>query len=497
MITKETYTWVDKLLKRKTANISDKEYDRLVKDYFKEDKIDWFEEKEEKKEWDSDKVKQFWQLIRKYVMPNGKKNQLLDFSFFIFPVSEFSIFDRVFYNILDKSSSMDFWHNVDDKEFKEVVNFTSAIFLQFIPFYEVNFKKAVDFSHVNFSNVKFDDVKFNDDVKFAAASFLEKSSFSEVEFSKEVDFMLVSFSERITFFSCYFRKRVIFYATRFSKDSEFNYCHFLESVDFSQSVFKNASTFRRGFFKKANFSFTFFEDVSFIRLNKKDNYTESPILFFQDVFFNENTIFQNTNLDQLTLINCDVINVTFSRCKWNDKTSRIKLKNDLSGEYLSRQTRIEQFIDAENHYRQLKKNFDTSKNWELSGKAYVSEMEMRKYRLLLEKNYLQWTIYWFYSTLGGYTQNFIRPLIILLSSIVIFAGIYFYLDFPNHFSFWNIQSVIESSISESFQKSFDAAFPFFKPVHEYQYWWIRYFQTFFCGTLLTFFILALRKRFKQ
>lgn len=144
------------------------------------------------------------------------------------------------------------------------------------------------------------------------------------------------------------------------------------------------------------------------------------------------------------------------------------------------------FTDSEEHYRQLKKNFDGMKNWELSGYAYVSEMEMRKRSLWKEKKYFEWVIYAFYGNFGGYTQNIKKPIISLFGLIVTFSVIYYFIDFN-----W----------LKAIQRGVKGAIPYIQidTVNPFTGYWLilRNVEFLLGATFLTFFILALRKRFKQ
>ena len=89
-------------------------------------------------------------------------------------------------------------------------------------------------------------------------------------------------------------------------------------------------------------------------------------------------------------------------------------------------------------YRQLKKNFENSKDWELSGKAYRSEMKMRRSRLLCvaKRKYLffsyhfyEWVLYWIYGRMSGFTQSMLTPItLLLIFTLLLFPIYYLYED---------------------------------------------------------------------
>ncbi|MEM9685549.1 MAG: hypothetical protein AAF934_01335, partial [Bacteroidota bacterium] len=141
------------------------------------------------------------------------------------------------------------------------------------------------------------------------------------------------------------------------------------------------------------------------------------------------------------------------------------------------------------------KNFDSNKDWELSGKSFRSELLMRRYGLhqsfrrkwykhlfIFNSHFYEWFFYWVYGRFSGFTQSIVTPFVLFIAVIVIFTVGYYY----ESSSFW-----------DSLQKSLVAALPLFKTELTYSNWWVKSSETFICSILLVFFILSLRKRFKQ
>ena len=128
---------------------------------------------------------------------------------------------------------------------------------------------------------------------------------------------------------------------------------------------------------------------------------------------------------------------------------------------------------------------------------------MRRYRLyesftmkwhkpffLFNPDFYEWIFYWIYGRSSGFTQSILTPFFLIISTIFVFAIIY-------HYDSLNTFSNIWHGFADSLQKSLAAALPLFKTEFVYSNWWIKSLKTFICSTLLVFFILALRKRFKQ
>ncbi|WP_430408668.1 hypothetical protein [Kordia sp.] len=551
MITDETYKWVKKLINAKITEISDDNYDKLAKDYFQKEKTDWYENNERMQLSLIIKESDFWKLIRKFSMPRGEKKRLFDFSNFIFPAFEPQHLNEL--SIKGKSYD-NFWKKEDNKVFTYSVNFNEAIFLKKSIFTDTVFQANIEFVNAKFNdgliigNCEFNkniifrkselesleiyestfqkEMTFKDSEcygklsvgttnfkgfpSFYYSKFHQKAIFGKSEFSGHAcRFNDSIFLEDVEFFECNFGNNTEFLAVTFSKKADFIRPEFHDKVSFNQSQFKGVTIFDLPIFKgKADFSYCYFEDVNFKEVNtfwsrRKLNYTKPPELYFKDVFFNSKAFIKNTDLSALELDNCDVSNITFSRCVWNDDKNRLKLVNELphknietenrlklANHHPSKKAAVENLInklrDSENHYRQLKKNFDTTKSWELSGKAYVSEMEMRKQRLWLEGKLYQWFIYKFYDVFGGYTQDFKKPIVSLVGLILVFSGLYFFIDYD---------------ISRAIQRGVKGALPYMQITTgtAFEGYWLilRNLELVLGGTFLAFFILALRKRFKQ
>jgi len=180
--------------------------------------------------------------------------------------------------------------------------------------------------------------------------------------------------------------------------------------------------------------------------------------------------------------------VEFNECDWDIK-SRLILKE----EERYKNERVEK------QYRQLKRIFTNNQNWEMSGYAYSSEMEMRYRRLGRElderKNYisskgLEFLVYLFYGRIGGYTVNFVRPLAIFL--------ILTFLIFPFIYGFLEPEDTMILDLPSGLKKSILGGFPIIKLTNiESDLWLLRTFQAILSVILIAFIILGLRKRFKQ
>ncbi|WP_370397837.1 pentapeptide repeat-containing protein [Tenacibaculum dicentrarchi] len=450
-------------LRTKYEDLEGYEYKELVDNYFIKPKDDWYEEKDingrKEKIWDKTKVAIFWMLIREHAMKFGIKNKKFDFSKFVFPDFEKSDFKEN----KDGTSrfTKNFWNRGESKEFSEDVIFLPAKFLGEADFSGTLFKKKVGFNAV----------------------FFEKANFKEAKFSKEANF---SFSK--------FSGKSVFSFSKFSGKSIFSYSKFLSETDICEVTFSGEAEFNKTkFLAPTNFQFTFFlENISFISTNFLEKCS------FWGINFTNKTIFRGVNLKNAIFGQSDITEVKFKNCIWNENSSRIILNYEKGLGFEDDSN----YKELEDLYRQLKVNFDNSKNWELSGKAYVSEMEMR--RKIYQNEFLiniksfhpikafigliNWFLFIFYKVFGGYTQNYILPFLWL--SLLFTVSLLVYSDYCF------FQEYCECNF-KPWKEAIDASFPFFKSDKNSQHLKWNYFQKISSSILLTFFILALRKRFRQ
>lgn len=444
--------------------------------YFCQDKSDWFViNNAAEKEWNNEKVIEFWERIRKHKIAKRDYN----FENFIFPK-----FESRGYNPNKKFSvvTADFWNNGQPMRFEGRANFERAKFLDVAIFHNMSFKSASFLLAVFEDSAYFNDSHFFGLSNFSDSKFLKNVSFSRSKFSK-INFRNCLFNDLVSFDYSHFNDIAIFDRVDFQlkgtfnysifkHETQFNFLQFNPILDFIYTYFNASVTFNTINFKELNINLANRVDFSHDEVKYS---SKPPIINFSRSNLNSLTVLSRIDLNRLSFNYCDVSNISFSRCDWNIKGNRLLLYNELF-----------EPRDSEEHYRGLKKNFDGKKDWEMSGMAYISEMEMRKKRLWYEKEFYQWFIYWFYGFFGGYTQDFKRPLVSLIGLIGIFSFIFYFIDY---------------NILKAFQRGIKGALPYISIDTEKPftgYWFIlRNIEFLLGGIFLTFFILALRKRFKQ
>jgi hypothetical protein len=236
------------------------------------------------------------------------------------------------------------------------------------------------------------------------------------------------------------------------------------------------------------------EKIHVLYDRKYVNYQSYARISFENVIVTQPFTFFRLNLKGFSCLNSEIEKIKFSNCEWFIN-NRLILATE------------SEYFGIEDTYRQLKRMFAKNQDWEMSGYSYISEMEMRRERLGHEidddrgditryllryftKKSLEYAVYYIYCHLGGYAQNFARPLsIFLISTFIGFPIIYFFLE-------TNYTDVIWS-LSFSFRKSMSNSLPLISSGLNNEYWLLETFQVIFSSILLTFIILGLRKRFKQ
>ncbi|HEY9222328.1 MAG TPA: pentapeptide repeat-containing protein [Lutibacter sp.] len=456
-----------------------------LENYFKSDKSTWYSVLPDgSKMWNEKKVNQFWKNIRE----NKIKHEDYNFSGFCFPK-----FQNVDYSTKRNERlkmSENFWEQGSKRIFNSNINFSSSKFQGEALFCNIHFEQKVNFCYANsFDKFYFNSSIVEDEINFESASFYYDCDFSFSIFNEDVHIISVLFEGQLT---CKY--------VSFNEGGMFSFGTYNKEVIFENSIFDGITYFSDN---------TFLDILVFENINAKKTdiirtgTSEPPILKFENLRFTKKIQFSRINLSKVNFVNCDLTECSFSRCSWNVESGRIIFAEETKCQvFLSECETIEKddiiirLKDSEEHYRQIKNKFDNTKDWELSGLAYVSEMEMRKKRLLKERKYLQWSIYSFYGYFGGYTQNFIKPLKWYLFLTFLFFPLYYLIE--HYFKFrMQILKMLPFNFEDALQHSLASSIPFIKSNVQYSNWWAMMAQTIFSGILLTFFVLALRKRFKQ
>ena len=200
--------------------------------------------------------------------------------------------------------------------------------------------------------------------RIEGCEFIKGGGIIGCRFNDKVSFDFSIFHDQVAFRQIDLKSIATFNNTIFIKSVEFSFFKSESNMEFIYTSFRDRSRFDSINFKKLNINMV---NVHSSSRNDIVYKPEPAYLNFMRCNFNYDTTIARINLSNISYNYCDLSNINYSRCDWNIKDNRLIFENETF-----------EIRDAEEHYRTIKKNFDQKKNWELSGYAYVSEMEMRK-----------------------------------------------------------------------------------------------------------------------
>lgn len=461
--------------------LNKQEYDCLVSDFFqKEEGLSLIKNNEEL----------FWTLLRKHVIPKCKERKRYEFSCFKFP------------SIIPSINT--FWESnkIGNRVFEFPVSFNNC-----------SFNGQITFGCI-----------FQEDVSYVHATFQEDVNFQGTRFMKMVDFM----------------------DTKFLGFSNFQETNFNSNVSFNRTQFNGVS-----------FRYTYFPKNKLVNFHNIDFRSDRNVLyencygfgcFFSGLNFPATITFVRMNFTKSKFYNCDLSKVKFLNCEWPGYT-RLKL----SGESTFFKIRHGGY---ENTYRELKNNFESNKEWDLARMAFRSEMYFKllkkghellklpykinrnaksgsiKYKVLITRNKIRnWIkkskIFLFFNSLIRYFKSktanlfrlvsriinfiiqrgilFFEVLILLFYSVfsgqtysitrpIIWFAVFTVILFPYIYSGYSFEIFLdESCLRESVQ----TAFPFSKFDDNSSFFYTKLLQKILSVILITFFVIALRRRFKN
>ncbi|CAL2103691.1 conserved membrane protein of unknown function [Tenacibaculum sp. 190130A14a] len=319
-------------------------------------------------------------------------------------------------------------------------------------------------------------MEFTYDVDFSYAKFLGIANFKSVKFSGNVDFQSTKFLGDVNFPNAHFFKKVRFSSTEFDGLANFSEAQFSSEHRTIFRYCKGKNSRENSENEPWNYQIEF--NFSSVELNN--------MVSFKRVHFHK-TNFSGTNIPK---------DLRFEECSWAGTRRLVLWKEHTIFRLWNRNnSHFKNYIER---YRQIKLNYASFQEWELSGKAYRSEMYIRQWLAFFEIfNYkkplmipiriIEFLLSSFYGIFSGYTQSITKPFIWLILSTT--------LIFPFFYSECQLIELFDCNYSKTLETSAKNTFPFYRL--ENDKFWVALTQKIFSSTLLAFFILALRKRYKQ
>lgn len=363
-----------------------------------------------------------------------------------------------------------------NSEFLGEVSFEGAVFSDSSHFSEITFKlKAIFDATLFVGNTYFERTNFSDQSNFFRTQFYKEVSFTGTVFGKITTFFRCSFSERATFETTTFSKGAVISEVTFAKLAKFNNSNFIGEINFDESIFGRRSTFQKSTFNGpisfrstrfngvANFnSATFLDAVSFVycifsqggsfeqsQFEAATNFNYSQfgasksLPFIHKIYATLIWIMlktKNSDIKRYSDTVPDFSNTTFTKSPY---VSSIELNtNEVMGR-----------VEATNRIRILKKMAIDNKNNFAEAELFRYELLSRCGSEIFGIQAYAIRIYNFFSKCG---LSFVRPVISLLVTILLFWSIYIIL-----YDNLNIRSIYSGNSIDLFRYSaHNAIFPF-------------------------------------
>ena len=296
----------------------------------------------------------------------------------------------------------------------------------------------------------FDQVTFTAEAKFLYTDFANNVYFNQTTFMVTGVFTECVFQRKATLNGTKFIKGANFTGTKFTgkavlNNSTFGKMNSDESALFRKAIFtSDASFLKTKFLGEADFRDVVFAAGGWFRYIEFASRTEGkPSAVFARAFFADprRIIFDGGDLSRVSLHGCDVSQIRFSTSvKWGKEGIHGKRGGVVVEEALllerEKPRLVETGLDhnAVAHiYQQLKKSYDDRLDYWTANKFHYGEMEMLRLagpaeakgllklwgRLSPQIGLVAW-----YRYASDYGNSYIKPILWLLATLVLFAGLY-------------------------------------------------------------------------
>lgn len=414
-----------------------------------------------------------------------------------------------------RCGNMDF----SDYTFKGIIDLTEAIFIGKVNFNNATFEDSAMFHKTTFGETAdFNSVKFKSFANFTDASFSD-AIFDKALFSNQVKFYKAKFTKEVTFydttFSCntilneedYGMYEVSFRNTEFHKGASFNFAKFDCYTTFTDATFRDIAAFDHTEFKKNvefNNNFNIGGDASF----RSAEFNGKAV--FNKATFKKEAVFERT----MFKFGPDMSEIKFTRtpsffdC---DLSEGADFRGVIFKDTKSR--------GAPLRYRKLKQAMHKAQNKTEEAKFYGLEQKSLRQQPDTSLSYRFFS--WLYEKTSNYGQSFMKPIYCLLFLVTFFTVVYkpFFLilngqpekitlfikaGYPNlwthlvqmfSFTITNIVSPFKIWTAKN-NLGIDKYFDMASTNSAFAMKFLASFQSILCLTMITLFILALRRAFK-
>lgn len=416
-----------------------------------------------------DNIDEFWEMFETHFEKTIKEFQstaeeedrraFLDCCGFVFPATNDRLIGREFpYNVYLAYAIFEGEVSFGNADFLGAVNLYNAVFkdkvsFNFTKFYstlvldDATFKK-VTFFHTLFDGYVFmDNIEFEDEVNFQINTFKDIVTFSNTSFNKPVEFRQVEFESETMFNSSKFYDKTEFSNVNFKNDTNLHFAEFHKSSKFSDVSFSGEADFAYSkvfkklefegteFAKKTNFRNlrTFFRDI------EGKTYGPGHVLIRNVYFHRPDRVLiggPETALKRWSFAGSRVDKVVFVKetwplkkpfiyrfVKWLPPSLKPRGRKAVLDEMIAKKGEIT-WQEAEEVYRNLRLNYENRLAYETAGDFHYGQMECRR----RDKKNRRWWDRWLtllYRIFFSYGESISKPLIwlgLIIVTLVILLG---------------------------------------------------------------------------
>lgn len=448
----------------------------------------------------------------------------------------------------------------EDVEFEKAAIFNQALFDARISFNNTKFKGVASFTKAKFvTEVRFSTAIFNSDAIFNGGIFENKADFSYTQFGANATFTAAKFQKTANFLNAKFGtngkndtkpiSNTSFWKTEFLGNVDSRGAVFQNESDFTEAVFNSRADFRGAvFYRRASFAnaifigrvdfgsvlfrlFATFEYAKFhntsyfVAVGKSEKSEPSKIKPGSKVNFSyvdlltpdARIIFDDVNLRDWsfgwTVGLPDYRLFQFEHVEWEKKGEKRKSTRDEDLALLEKGVFTCEM--AAEVYRRLRKNYEDRLAYEAASDFHIGQMEM-----LLKNPDTHWLkkrVLWLYRAVSNFGESVGWPLIWFGALWATFFAIWLVL--PARHEFAGVVNTLKMNFDWPWEWLSKTRFPditefgwyiwrkfwftasnfitFPKPEGTYFERFLGGFQRFLGVTIVTFFILALRRAFRR
>ncbi len=435
-------------------------------------------------------------------------SECLDFTSFVFPSVVFTFHELV----------------------QSKVVFSEAKFLSTAVFEQVDFGGDVDFSSTSFSShVSFRETKFGASVDFTLARFesavlfdsstMEKANFWNTAFATHVSFLEARFVKEATFRQARFEGTTLFTRSTFKEKADFSFAAFSGRVDFVATKFQSTALFRGvvcagridivlcSFASLTSFRSARIESTARVKITGTNEQGQAVAPYGQTVEFSLVDIepgailtFFSLPMNQFNFVGTDLSSVRFINVAWPTDGRWYGKRAVVPHEPKGKNVLLSVYNATAQVYRGLQAAYTSSYRYPEAGDFFIGEQIMTR---KAKKRWWSKVPSLIYAALSYYGERFLRPALWLVGTLLAFPIYLLYhgdsgYDWswdPRHFLLLSsdyLDAIFLNFSFVTFGRSEIAQYlsePHQRAVITLESIWVV--------ILVTFFVLALRRRFKR